>query len=177
MFTWDWSHQLTFPSILLQIYDDETSILVCQKWGKRWDSSWWTQGIMDLLREVHNEHVIPIQNIVIHGKKRWRSWAPDSRARRATHNDDRFLVPSRPQGLKSSTTTFQVAVRQPATTNSIDGPARPPIGIPSTTTQSSGLALSEIRTMNPKESVWSGIAIGQRLIPPASTQRSTVLRW
>jgi hypothetical protein len=47
---------------------------------------------------------------------------------------------------------FQAAVRQPATTNLIDGPARPPIETPSTTTRSSGLALSEIQTTKPKES-------------------------
>jgi hypothetical protein len=32
-----------------------------------------------------------------------------------------------PRSLKNSTTTFQAAVRQPATTDSIDGPTRPPI--------------------------------------------------
>jgi hypothetical protein len=57
-----------------------------------------------------------------------------------------------PEGLKNSTTTFQVAVRQPATTNPIDGPARPLIGTPSMTTRSSGLALNEIRTTKPEES-------------------------
>jgi hypothetical protein len=39
-----------------------------------------------------------------------------------------------PQGLKSSVTTFQVVVRQPATTNLIDSLARPPIGTLSMTT-------------------------------------------
>jgi hypothetical protein len=52
-----------------------------------------------------------------------------------------------PQSLKNSATTFQAAVRQPATTDPIDGPTRPPIGTLSTTTRSSGLALTEIRTM------------------------------
>jgi hypothetical protein len=39
-----------------------------------------------------------------------------------------------PQSLKNSVTTFQAAVRQPATTDSIDGPTRPPIGTSSMTT-------------------------------------------
>jgi hypothetical protein len=56
------------------------------------------------------------------------------------------------QGLKNSTTMFQAAVSRSATTNLIGGPARPPIGTPSTTTQSSGLALSEIQATKPKES-------------------------
>jgi hypothetical protein len=56
------------------------------------------------------------------------------------------------RGLKNSATMCQAAVRQPDTTNSIDDPAQSPIGTPSTTTQSSGLALSEIRTMKPEES-------------------------
>jgi hypothetical protein len=34
------------------------------------------------------------------------------------------------RGLKNLTTTFQAIVRQSATTNSIDGPVRPPIGTP-----------------------------------------------
>jgi hypothetical protein len=56
-----------------------------------------------------------------------------------------------PQSLKNSTTTFQVAVRQPATTDLTDGPTRPLIGTSSTTTRSSGLALTEIRTMKLEE--------------------------
>jgi hypothetical protein len=52
-----------------------------------------------------------------------------------------------PQSLKNPATTFQAVVRQPATTDPIDGPTRPPIGTLSTTTRSSGLALTEIRTM------------------------------
>jgi hypothetical protein len=54
--------------------------------------------------------------------------------------------------LKDSAITFQAVVRQSFTTNLIDGPARPPIRTLSTTTRSSGLALSEIRIMNPEES-------------------------
>jgi hypothetical protein len=57
-----------------------------------------------------------------------------------------------PRRLKNSTTTFQAAVRQLATTYPIDGPTRPPIGAPSMTTQSSGLPLGEIRTTKPEES-------------------------
>jgi hypothetical protein len=34
------------------------------------------------------------------------------------------------------------------------------------TTQSSGLARNEIRTMKPEESAWSSVAIKKRLIPP-----------
>jgi hypothetical protein len=49
-----------------------------------------------------------------------------------------------PQSLKNSATTFQAVVRQPTTTDLIDGPTRPPIGTSLTTTRSSGLALSEI---------------------------------
>jgi hypothetical protein len=47
-------------------------------------------------------------------------------------------------GLKNSAVTFQAVVQQPAMINSIDSPARPPIGTTSTTTRSSELALSEI---------------------------------
>jgi hypothetical protein len=56
-----------------------------------------------------------------------------------------------PQSLKNSATTFQAAVRQPATKNLIDGPTRPPIGTSSMIIRSSGLALNEIRTMKPEE--------------------------
>jgi hypothetical protein len=38
------------------------------------------------------------------------------------------------RGLKNSVITFQATVKQPATRNSIDGPAQPPIGTPSMTT-------------------------------------------
>jgi hypothetical protein len=56
-----------------------------------------------------------------------------------------------PRSLKNSATTFQATVRQPATTYLIDGPTRPSIETPSMTTRSSGLALTEIRTMKPEE--------------------------
>jgi hypothetical protein len=56
-----------------------------------------------------------------------------------------------PQSLKNSVTTLQAAVRQPATTDLIDGLTRPPIETSSMTTRSSGLALTEIRTMKPEE--------------------------
>jgi hypothetical protein len=49
-----------------------------------------------------------------------------------------------PQSLKNSTTTFRAAVMQPTMTYPINGLTRPPIGTSSTTTQSSGLALTEI---------------------------------
>jgi hypothetical protein len=75
-----------------------------------------------------------------------------------------------PRILKNLAATFLVAVKQPATTNLIDSPARPPIATPSTTTQSCGLALGEIRTMKPKESTWSSVAIGKRSISLASRQ-------
>jgi hypothetical protein len=48
------------------------------------------------------------------------------------------------RGLENLAATFQAAVRQPATTNPINGPTRPLIGATSTTTRSSGLAFSEI---------------------------------
>jgi hypothetical protein len=66
------------------------------------------------------------------------------------------------RGLKNSATMFQAAVRQPAMTDPIDGLTRPPIGIPSTTTRSSRLALGEIRTMKPEESAMSGVTIRKR---------------
>jgi hypothetical protein len=56
-----------------------------------------------------------------------------------------------PRSLKNSATTFQAAVRQPAMTDPVDGPTRPPIGTSSITTRSSGLALTEIQTMKPEE--------------------------
>jgi hypothetical protein len=71
--------------------------------------------------------------------------------------------------LKNSGTTFQVAIRQPDTTNLIDRPTWPSIGTPSMITRSSGLAFGEIWTIKPEESAWSGIAIGKQSIPPAST--------
>jgi hypothetical protein len=56
-----------------------------------------------------------------------------------------------PRSLKNSATMFQAVVMQLATTDPIDGPTRPPIGTSSTTTRSSGLALTEIRTMKLEE--------------------------
>jgi hypothetical protein len=95
---------------------------------------------------------------------RWRSWAPDSTIRRVVHDDDlehpvheqeaqltTMIDFEFPRSLKNSATTFQAAVRQPATTDPINGPTWPPIGISSTTIQSSALALTEIRTMKPEE--------------------------
>jgi hypothetical protein len=55
------------------------------------------------------------------------------------------------RGLKNSATTFQATVKQPATTNPIDSLALLSIGTPSTTTQSSRLALDEIQTTKPEE--------------------------
>jgi hypothetical protein len=57
-----------------------------------------------------------------------------------------------PRGLKNSTITFQAAVRQPAATNLIDSPAQLSIGTISTTTQSSELALDEIRITKAEQS-------------------------
>jgi hypothetical protein len=59
-----------------------------------------------------------------------------------------FELPPGTRGLKNSVTMFQ----QPTTTNMIDNLARLLIGTPSTTIQSSELALGEIQTMKPKES-------------------------
>jgi hypothetical protein len=56
-----------------------------------------------------------------------------------------------PRSLKNSATTFQAAVKQPATTDPIDDPTRPSIETLSMTTRSSGLDLTEIQTMNPEE--------------------------
>jgi hypothetical protein len=78
--------------------------------------------------------------------------------------------------LKNSATMFQAAVRQSAMINPIDGAAWPPIRTPSMITWSYGLPFSKIQAMKPEESGWSGVTIGQRSIPPASTQRSTGLR-
>jgi hypothetical protein len=49
-----------------------------------------------------------------------------------------------PRDLKSSPTTFQAVIRQPVMTNLIDILAQLPIGIPSMTTRSSGIAIGEI---------------------------------
>jgi hypothetical protein len=45
---------------------------------------------------------------------------------------------------------FQAVVRQPAMIDPIDDLTRPSIGTSSMTTRSSGLAITEIRTMNPE---------------------------
>jgi hypothetical protein len=104
MFTWDWSHQLTFSPILLQITDDRPSIEACRVGGKRWDSSFWTHGYVGLWREVPVRHAILARNTVIHGEKQ-QSCVPDSRTRRAAHDDDRLWVPSRPQELGNHVST------------------------------------------------------------------------
>jgi hypothetical protein len=70
----------------------------------------------------------------------------EQEVRRTTTIDYEFL-----RSLKNSATTFQVVVRQSAMTDPIDGPTRPPIRTSSTTTRSSRLALTEIRTMKPEE--------------------------
>jgi hypothetical protein len=56
-----------------------------------------------------------------------------------------------PRSLKNSATTFQATVKQPATIDPIDDPTRPPIGTSSKTTRSSGLVLTEIRTIKHEE--------------------------
>jgi hypothetical protein len=56
------------------------------------------------------------------------------------------------RGIKNSATTFQAIVWQPATTNLIGGPVRPPIRTPLMTIQSFGLALSKIRITKLEES-------------------------
>jgi hypothetical protein len=164
VFTWDWSHRLAFLPIILQISDDQTSTEARQVGGKRWDSSLRTHGIMDLQWEVPDGHAVHVQNVVIHSGTRRRSWAPGSTIRRVVHNDN-LEHPAHeqeawctttigfefPRCLKNSTTTFQVAVKQPAMTDPIDGLTRPTIGTSSMTTRSSGLALTEIWIMKPEE--------------------------
>jgi hypothetical protein len=158
--------------------------------GKHRDSSLWTHRIVDLWREVPDGYVVPVWNVIIHNGARRRSWAPGSTIRRVVHNDN-LEQPAHeqkarhtttigfefPRSLKNSATTFQAAVRQPAMTDLIDGSTRPPIGTPSTTTRSSGLALSEMRTMKPKESAWSSVAIRNRSIPLARDQRTMDPQW
>jgi hypothetical protein len=73
--------------------------------------------------------------------------AQEQKERRTTMIDFEFH-----RGLENSMTMFQAPIRQPATTNPIDGLARPTIETPLMTTRSSGLALSEIRTMKREES-------------------------
>jgi hypothetical protein len=72
--------------------------------------------------------------------------AHEQEVRRTTTIDFEF-----PQSLKNSVTTFQVAVRQPAMTDPIDSPTRPPIETSLTTTRSSGLVLTEIRIIKHEE--------------------------
>jgi hypothetical protein len=67
-------------------------------------------------------------------------------ARRMTTIDFEF-----PQSFKNLVTKFQAMVKQPTTTDPIDGPTRPPIETSSMTTQSFRLALTEIRAMKPEE--------------------------
>jgi hypothetical protein len=162
--TWDWSQRLAFPPILIQISDDQTSTEAHQEGGKRWDSSLWTHGIVDLRREVPDGHAVPIQNVVIHSYARRRSWAPSSIIWRVVHGDDFEQLAHKqevrrtttigfkfPRSLKNSATTFQAVVRQPTTTDSIDGLTRQPIGTSSTIIWSSGLDLTEIWTMKAEE--------------------------
>jgi hypothetical protein len=132
--------------------------------GKRWNSSLWTHGIVDLRWEVPDGHANPIWNVVIHSGAWWWSWAPGSIIRRVVHDND-LEHPAHeqevchtttidyefPQSLKNSMTTFQAVVGQSATTDPIDGPTRPLIGTSSMTTRSSGLTLTEIWTMKPEE--------------------------
>jgi hypothetical protein len=94
--------------------------------------------------------------------------AHEQEARRTTTIGFEF-----PQSLKNSATTFQAAVRQPAMTDPINSLTRPLIRTPSTTTRSSGLALSEMRTTKPKELAWSSVTIRNRSIPPARAPRTT----
>jgi hypothetical protein len=190
VFTWDWSHQLVFPPILLQIFDDTTSIEVLQEgeealrfvlvntWhhGSMTRTSWRACSSYSERRHLQCT--------------RRRSWAHGSTIRRVVH-DDALENPTHgqevrrtttigfkfPQSLKNSVTMFQAAVRQPGMTDLIDGPTRPLIGTPSMTTRSSGLALSEMRTMKPKESTWSSVAIRNRSIPLARAKRTTGPRW
>jgi hypothetical protein len=152
MFTWDWSHRLAFPLILLKVSDNQTSTEARQEGVKRWDSSLWTHDIVDLWQEVPNEHAVPVWNVIIHnGVRRW-SWTPGSTIRRVVHDDD-LEHPTHEQevwltmtigfeftrSLKNSAITFQAVVRQLITTDPIDGPTRPQSRTSSTTTRSSGL--------------------------------------
>jgi hypothetical protein len=59
-----------------------------------------------------------------------------------------------PRGCKNSATTFQATIRQPVTIGLIDSPVRSAIK-----TRSPRLILGEIRTMKPKKSAWSDVAI------------------
>jgi hypothetical protein len=132
--------------------------------SERWDSSLWTHGIVDLRWEAPDGHPVPVWKVIVHsGARRW-SWAPGSTIRRVVHDNDLEHMTHEqkarrtttigfefPQSLKNSATTFQAAIRQPGTTDPIDGLTRPSIGTSSMTTQSSGLALTEIWIMKPEE--------------------------
>jgi hypothetical protein len=74
---------------------------------------------VDLLREVFDEHSIPVRNAAIHGEKNddLERPAQEQEERRTTTIGFEFH-----RGLKNTTTTFQAVVRQPATINTIDGP-------------------------------------------------------
>jgi hypothetical protein len=90
---------------------------------------------MNLRREVPDGHAVPVRNVVIHSGARRRSLAPGSTIRRVVHEDD-LEHPAHeqearrtttigfefPQSLKNSATTFQATVKQPTTTDPIDGP-------------------------------------------------------
>jgi hypothetical protein len=132
--------------------------------GKGWDSSLWTHDIVDLRWEVLDEHTVPVRNVIIYSSARQWSWAPDSIIRRVVHDDDLEHAAYEqevrrtmtigfefPRSLKNSVTTFQVAVRQPGTTDPIDSPTRSPIETSLTTTRSSGLTLTEIQIIKPEE--------------------------
>jgi hypothetical protein len=64
-------------------------------------SSWWPCS--SYLKHLHSQwRTTMILSTQLNNKKtgaRRRSWAPDSRTRSATHDDDRFQVPSEPQEL------------------------------------------------------------------------------
>jgi hypothetical protein len=86
---------------------------------------------VDLLREVLHRYVIPIWNAAIHGGRRQHLERLDQEQEEQHTMTIDFEFP---RGLKNSVTTFQAVIRQPATTNLIDSPARPPIGTPLMTT-------------------------------------------
>jgi hypothetical protein len=146
VFTWDWSHRLVFPPILLQIFDDTTSIEVLQEGGEALRFvlvNTWHHGSMTRTswracnsyseRRHLQWHTTTILSTWLNNKKsgaRWRSWEPDSRTRSATHNDDWLQVPSEPQKLSDhvssggQATSYDRSDRWSDTTtdrNSIDG--------------------------------------------------------
>jgi hypothetical protein len=87
--------------------------------GKRWDSSLWTHGIIDVWWEVLDRHAVPVQKVIIHSGTWQLSWAPGSTIRRVMHDDD-LEHPAHeqearhtmmfdfefPQSLKNSATTY-----------------------------------------------------------------------